>query len=249
MTNLDHAVEYFGKGYNLIPVGANKRPIIAEWKHFQDNPASLDQIIHWWTERPNANLAAICGKHSGFFVIDVDLGADVSGLNLPLTKVVKTGSGGWHYYFKWQDRLAKVPNTVGLRPHVDLRGEGSYILIPPSVNEKGSYELVVDEPMADLDVKFIESLARPKSIGAWHERLKQAPLGQRNAGAAQLIGGLCKSMPPAYWEDTLLPFMEWWSQNRCTPPMSPQELATTFNSICSRSLQQDWSSWIKPDVK
>lgn len=246
MTNLDYALLYLQQGYNLIPVGKDKRPLISEWKHFQTNPADEKQVRYWWTNQPNANLAAICGKHSGFFVIDIDPGADISGLNLPPTKIVRTGRGGFHYYYKWNDSLANVPNTVGIRPHVDLRGEGAYILIPPSVNEHGAYELIVDEAMVDIQLNPA-LFATQKKVGSWHDRLKETALGQRNAGAAQLLGGLTRVLPPLYWEDTLYPFISWWNDNRCSPPLTKEELYTVFNSICSRSLQSNWSSWVKPE--
>lgn len=242
MSNLEHALAYHAEGYNLIPVGKNKHPLIAEWKHFQTHPADESQIRHWWSLQPNANLAAICGRHSGFFVIDIDLGADISGLNLPPTKIVKTGSGGFHYYYKWQEALASIPNTVGIRPHVDIRGEGSYVLIPPSINEKGQYELIVDIEMADIFLNPV--LFKTKKVGGWQERLKSTPLGQRNAGAAQLIGGLTKAIPPLYWEDTITPFIQWWNANRCSPPLPEVELMRIVNSIYERSLQTNWSSWI-----
>ena len=244
-TNLEHALAYHAQGYNLIPVGKNKRPLIAEWKHFQTNPADENQIRYWWTGQPDANLAAICGRHSGFFVIDIDPGADISGLNLPPTKIVRTGRGGWHYYYKWNEALANVPNTVGIRPHVDLRGEGSYILLPPSVNENGPYTLEVDEDMADIHLNPA-LFATAKRPGSWQERLKGTATGTRNAGAAQLIGGLTKAIPPLYWSDTVLPFIEWWNATRCSPPLPKEELYATFNSICARSLASNWSSWIAP---
>lgn len=247
MSNLEAALQYHFQGYNLIPVGKDKRPIIHEWKHYQTEPASEEQIRLWWTQQPAANLAAICGRHSGFFVVDIDLGADLSGLNLPPTKVVKTGRGGWHYYYKWSDSLASIPNTVGIRPHVDLRGEGAYVLIPPSINEYGPYELLVDEDMAELNLGFLELITKPKAKGSWQARLKDTPLGQRNAGAAQLLGGLTKAIPPLYWDDTLLPFITWWNDTRCSPPLPKDELYATFNSICSRSLTSNWSSWEKKD--
>lgn len=240
---LEHALAYAMQGYNIIPVGRDKKPIISEWKHFQTSPADLTQVQDWWTERPTANIAAICGRHSGFFVVDIDPGADISGLALPPTKIVRTGRGGFHYYYKWQECLASVPNTVGIRPHVDLRGEGSYVLVPPSVNENGAYELIVDDELADLPPSILPPPRRQN--GSWQERLKGVQAGSRNASAASIIGGLTKAMPPLYWEDTVWPFIEWWNIHRATPPMDRQELQRTFNSICTRSLNSNWSSWVK----
>lgn len=245
MTNLEYALEYLQRGYNIIPVGKDKKPLIYSWKSFQNEPAGEEQVKTWWTKEPNANIAAICGKHSNFFVVDVDLGADVSSLHLPPTKVVKTGSGGWHYYYKWHNSLANIPNTVGIIPHVDLRGEGSYILLPPSVNEKGTYELVIDQELADFPLSLLPPAK--KTTGSWQTKLLEATAGSRNASAASVIGGLTRAIPPLYWENTIWPFVLWWNQTRSKPPLPEQELNKTFNSICSRSLQENWPSWVKPE--
>lgn len=245
MSLLESALSYQAQGYNIIPVGKDKRPLLASWRSYQTNPASAAQVEQWWTVQPDANIAAICGHQSGFFVVDIDPGADISGLHLPPTKIVRTGRGGWHYYYKWGEHLKNVPNTVNIRPHIDLRGEGSYILIPPSINEHGPYELISDIEMADLPLNVLPPAKRV--AGSWQKLLKGAQNGSRNASLASVLGGLTRAIPPIYWEDILWPFCEWWNQYRCTPPLPKNELYATFNSICKKSLDQNWSSWIKEE--
>ena len=52
---------------------------------------------------------------------------------LPETSVVHTGGGGLHFYFEHPG--FHTPNSVSeLGPGLDLRGDGGYVLLPPSVH-------------------------------------------------------------------------------------------------------------------
>jgi hypothetical protein len=52
---------------------------------------------------------------------------------LPETRVVHTGGGGLHFYFEHPG--FHTPNSVSeLGPGLDLRGDGGYVLLPPSVH-------------------------------------------------------------------------------------------------------------------
>ncbi|MEV6598216.1 bifunctional DNA primase/polymerase [Actinoplanes sp. NPDC051346] len=110
------------------------------------NQASVDphRIAQWWTRWPEANV----GLHTGI-VMDV---ADVDspqgwhalrhllGGELPAGPQVRTGSGGWHFWF----RPAGFGNRVHLLPGVDWRGRGGYVIAPPSRHARGtSYYWVV----------------------------------------------------------------------------------------------------------
>jgi hypothetical protein len=48
---------------------------------------------------------------------------------LPLTPKVKTGGGGWHYYFRWP---AGTRNGESIAPGIDRRAVGGYVIIPTS---------------------------------------------------------------------------------------------------------------------
>src|SRR3990167_4721719 len=89
----------------------------------------------------------------GFYFLDVDKKAAdgeptiqtweaAHGL-LPKTYTVKTPSGGKHYYFTTTE---KAPTATKLGPGVDVRGDGGYVVAPPSPG----YTLVEDVPLAPL---------------------------------------------------------------------------------------------------
>jgi len=107
------------------------------------------KIHMWWKRWPNANIAVPTGERSSFFVLDVDRDGwgfgTLDGLEeqfgeLPPTLTVSTGRGGIHYYFKYPTDGTVIPNSTGrLGPGIDVRGEGGYVLVPPSRTE-GAYE-------------------------------------------------------------------------------------------------------------
>lgn len=105
-----------------------------------------DVIGRWWASWPNANVAVRTGASSGLVVVDVDPahGGDRS-LDallarhgpLPGCRTIRTGSGGCHFYFAHPGR--PVANDAGSRlgAGIDVRGDGGYVIAPPSVHVSG----------------------------------------------------------------------------------------------------------------
>ena len=56
---------------------------------------------------------------------------------LPETMKVKTGSGGFHFYFV-NPKEEDYPNKVSFRKGLDLRAEGGFIVAPPSLHVIGN---------------------------------------------------------------------------------------------------------------
>lgn len=110
--------------------------------------ATEDQWGSWIKNHPDMNLGILTGSESGIFVLDVDPrhGGDESFEeliksigSLPATLVAQTGGGGRHYVFKIPSEF-KVSNSAGaLSEGIDIRGEGGYIVVEPSVT-KGEYK-------------------------------------------------------------------------------------------------------------
>jgi predicted P-loop ATPase len=112
---------------------------------FKDATTDAAQIAIWWTTWPDANIGIATGKASGIFVVDVDprnggeysydeLAEQIGGF--PDTPRVQTGGGGWHDYFAWPEGLDAVkPRPLG--PGIDLKGNGGYVVAPPSTHQSG----------------------------------------------------------------------------------------------------------------
>lgn len=104
-----------------------------------------EYLIQTWIKE-GGNIGVLTGRKSGIAVIDIDNHNGVDGLGnlkefldtydieLPKTKVVKTPSGGYHYYFKLDE---KYNETQFIQNHsqlegVDFQTHGRYVVAPPS---------------------------------------------------------------------------------------------------------------------
>ncbi len=139
---LNAALEYLKLEWNVIPVGANKRPPEGfSWKQYQTERVTEAHVREWWTRYPNFGIAVITGKISGIIVLDVDTKhkRDPKDFDIPATVTARTQSGGWHYYFRYPGE--HIPNSGGklFGEGVDVRGDGGYAVLPPTKGENGSY--------------------------------------------------------------------------------------------------------------
>lgn len=139
------ALWYVENGFAVFPcVERGKRPAVAHGLNdWTDNPAT---VRDWWTAHPNDNIGLVCGTPShGLFVLDMDEHDGTSGMEslsawervngeLPETATAVTGSGGMHYLYRTGQRVSPSTNADLA---VDVRGEGSYIVAPPSVHPSG----------------------------------------------------------------------------------------------------------------
>ena len=139
------AVEYRDRGYSVIPL-VGKKPALASWKEFQGRRASHGEIAVWFGEASRLrgvvnNVGIITGAVSGLVVIDCDSKADTKHWleNFPESPLmVETGSGGLHVYYQLPED-ARVTNRIRVFGRaIDVRGEGGYVVAPPSRHPNGS---------------------------------------------------------------------------------------------------------------
>ena len=102
-------------------------------------------IRQGWSRWPDANIGLVTGQKSGLYVLDID-GADgrasLTALveahgQLPATPWVRTGRGA-HMYYAAPASGAKVASRTHIMPGLDIRGEGGYVVAPPSTHANGS---------------------------------------------------------------------------------------------------------------
>jgi len=150
------AVAYAERGWHVLPLwwptrtgdcacglgdceSAGKHPIRRLVPHgLRDATDAMETVAAWWRSLPSANVAIRTGAESGVVALDVDGQAGrlaLRGLvasHAPFEAWwVRTGSGGWHAYFAHPGRT--VPNSAGqLGDGLDVRGDGGYVVAPPS---------------------------------------------------------------------------------------------------------------------
>ncbi|WP_070158713.1 bifunctional DNA primase/polymerase [Nesterenkonia sp. PF2B19] len=136
------AREFARAGVPVFPCASfGKRP--ATGHGFHDATTNLDQIEAWWRQSPGANIGVPTGASSGVVVVDVDVHGPVSGFSAferahdaglvgGWQLLVSTPSGGMHAYYP-ATPSAKQRSWQAARAGVDFRGDGGYIIVPPSV--------------------------------------------------------------------------------------------------------------------
>lgn len=171
-THLTRALAYAAHGIPVFPCQPlAKTPITANG--FHDASTDPDQIERWWSRTPAANIAMPTGA-PGFDVLDVDVRADGSGwaafhqarragLTDGWLRVISTPSGGLHLHYPGTDQ--RNGSLGGL--HLDFRGDGGYVLLPPSRVLTGTreapYGLVCETPRPGrpIDWAGITQLLQP----------------------------------------------------------------------------------------
>lgn len=132
----------------VFACGPDKRPVTQHG--FQDATHDAVEIQRQFASPGAAMIGVPTGEVSGFFCLDLDVKNGGGGLEwlaanqhrLPDTRRHKTRSGGVHLLFAMpQGRI--IRNSAGrIAAGVDVRGNGGYIIAPPSPG------YLVDEAMA-----------------------------------------------------------------------------------------------------
>jgi hypothetical protein len=166
-------------------------------------------------------------------VLDVDHkrnGPDaLVGREIPPTWVVGTPSGGWHYYFRHPG--GAVPCVPDLLPGVDLKADGGYVLVPPSVIDGVAYELQIDEPVAPATQWLLELLrqrdggrrGQPESAGG--SRIAE---GARNTTLTKVAGALRRQ---SLAKEEIAAALLAVNQQRCEPPLPEAEVRRIAESV------------------
>jgi hypothetical protein len=231
---LDAALEYLDRGLCVIPVKqADKRPYI-KWTQFQKRLPNSDELEHWWSQWPDANIAIVCGKVSGIFCVDADgpAGIEWMNANLPKTGVYSVTSKGVHAIYRIPaDKM--VRNAVRLAPEVDIRGDGGYFVAPPSRHASGHeyrWQFIMDgwddlaeyrPPGAGGNLNLDLTATRPSPVNA------PVAQGARNNTLAQLAG---KWIGAGLDEAEVENLARSWNEKN-QPPLGEKELLRTLASI------------------
>ena len=269
---MGRAAEWYGRrGYPIFPVHSvtpdgcscgrpdcetpGKHPLIIRWP---DSASQSKDIIRWWWHRwPEANIGLVTGAPSGLVVLDVDPRhggtialEDLEAKNgeLPATVEAETGSGGRHILFKHPE--TRVANSAGsLGPGLDVRGDGGYIVAPPSLHACGrrytwdSMRHPAHMGPAPLPEWLLEKIGQGKKDpvrmaidGSLRELASnEVSQGQRNTGLARLAGHLLRCHVEPY---VALGLLKCWNQQACRPPLTEDELIRTVDSIAGAELRR-----------
>lgn len=149
---------------------AGKHNVFNGWEKDLRGVAAFEELH---AKRRRTNIGLLTGKPSGFFVLDVDIdregGDDMRRMiakhgKMPSTLIIRTGSGGFHYYFNMPADFDVTNREKGLRKAgykgLDIRGTGGQVVAPPSMSWAGHYTIQKDAPIADAP-EWLLDLIRP----------------------------------------------------------------------------------------
>jgi len=199
----DLAAQHIENGYSVLPVNpSNKKPNSGyRWK---DNPVSKvsEAALLWSSAHRGAAVGIITGQQSNLLVLDVDNKNGDDGSfslkrleeeygSLPDTYTVKTPTGGFHYYFNYNDCGLTV--DAGVLEGLDYRGSGGYVLAAGSVTKDGDYTVINHSPVANAPAWLIDVLKRDCSKSVLKQPNKASMFlseGSRNNSLTSIAGTL-----------------------------------------------------------
>jgi len=148
---LNAALDYLSRGWSAFPLTPRDKtpwPLFPVKTYQRDRRATEAELRHFWKRVSQSNLAIATGQISGLFVWDCDTPQAFKATlwhGIPDTAIAQTGKG-FHVYFSYPN--FPVGNRVKPLPDVDIRGDGGYVVAPPSVHPSGAgYEWINDLPL------------------------------------------------------------------------------------------------------
>lgn len=132
---LDYATRFGWAVFPLVPRG--KTPLTSHG--FKDASTDPERIREWWTTTPDANIGIATGTASNLVVLDLDSRAAVASFveayGDPSTPCSTTGRGAHLLFAHPGGRVRSRAGALG--PEIDVRGDGGYIVAPPSIHPSG----------------------------------------------------------------------------------------------------------------
>lgn len=256
MSNLDQALDLAEKGYSIIPVHAPETPLppggsptdsgkipLIAWRDYQYRLATPDEIRTWWHRYPQANIGVVTGEVSGIIVLDVDGETGDRALrelpSLPETCQVATGRGR-HFWFKHPG--GHLGNSTNLLPGLDLRADGGYVVVPPSLHRTGqryTWQHSDGTPLADPPGWLIELIMKPFQGPADTDstHIQRIQEGSRNDTLFRLGRRLRKTGLSRGGIDVAL---EYENRYRCDPPLPVEEVASLTEKAATQADRPDF---------
>ncbi len=177
---LEAAKKYCDQGFYIIPVKKDKTP--ASLHGIKDATNNFNTFLKMY--RDGYGIGLLTGSINNIYIIDCDVEKDKNhkpilrngqvvntgeqnfiskfinqdNANKFKTRTIKTQSGGTHLYYKLKENqqpLKTHQNTSAL-PKVDFKGEGGYVVAPPTPGKYGKYEVSVDAPIAEMPAELYD---------------------------------------------------------------------------------------------
>jgi putative DNA primase/helicase len=211
-----------------------------------DATTDPDQIRRWWAMWPGANIGIAIP--SSMVAVDIDGPEGVAALQaggyaLPDTATVETGRGH-HYLYR---TVAPIGPKTAILPKVDIRGQGSYLVAPPSLHSTGRrYRWLrrLEEGIAEAPAWIHELVESRVGVDGPAPPIPDVIVeGQRNATLASLAGSMRRRGASA---PVILAALLEANRLQCRPPLDEGEVRTIAASIGRRPSGEGWTGGRQP---
>ncbi|MBI3001978.1 MAG: bifunctional DNA primase/polymerase [Deltaproteobacteria bacterium] len=237
---LTAALIYQKRAFSVIPIQPGEKKPLFAWEEYQSRRATEEEIKPWWLKWPEANVGIVTGSVSGLIAVDVDsieakdkLKGLLSDYDLSAVPRSRTGKG-WQLFFKHPG--VTVPNRAGIIPGLDVRGDGGYVVAPPSVHPSGKvykWEVPINGELPKLPVELFKLISSPTGNGL-QSSAKAEPVGERikagerNSTLASLAGTMRRR---GMGEDAILAALLKENESKCDPPLPEREVERIAKSV------------------
>lgn len=131
-------------------ISVGKHPVKGGWRN--SLITTKNELASELDGNAPRNLAVATGSESGILVVDIDGEVGLRNfLELAATEAifeptlsVRTGSGGLHYYYRYDKAHALRNSASFIEPGIDIRAEGGLAIAPGSLHRCGSYYSILD---------------------------------------------------------------------------------------------------------
>lgn len=267
---LKAALFYSQKGFLVFPIHSRTNEGLCDCgkdcdspaKHpftprgFKDATTDETTIRKWFSQWPQANIGIATGATSGIVILDVDPrnGGNESLAEfirrygeLPHTLTVKTGGKGMHYYFLHPRGEIVIPSRSKIDdlPGLDVKGDGGYVVAPPSVHITGALYIFANDPNevypTVLPEKYLEVFTRSSLQQNGNRESISSPgkdivEGERNTTLTSLAGSMRRKGASRESIETAL-LNE--NSERVHPPLPEEEVKQIAKSVARYSSHED----------
>lgn len=170
--------KYLKLGWKFIPANPyshpepseKKRPLLKKWQN--KGTSDIEKLASWRNRYKNCSFNLVTGTPSEVVVLDVDVKNGGQGEKSlarmqedfgPITTfMVKTPSGGYHYYYRVTQELRSRQRIPGY-PDIEIRAEGNCVVLGDP-----DYEIVggqlLDAPPWLIDLSLKETRQSPQDF-------------------------------------------------------------------------------------
>lgn len=233
----DAALRYAERGWLVFPLNRGQKTPTNKNGH-KDATRDRGTIAKWWERWRSANIGVQTGANSGIVVLDVDVKNGVPGLESLaelerqhgelVTLRASTPSGGLHLFFRAPNQA--IRNRAGFLPGLDVRGDGGYVVVAPSIVGGKRYQWQNDTSTAEIPdwllTLFTTGSTKSKTVPSsppdkisYSDALRGVQEGARNDTIFRFA---CKLRQEEWEYDEALVIIKTAAAN-CEPPLDEEE--------------------------